>query len=92
MIKLTSVTHNDRINTPVVASQDNEKAIKTSAPKVMSASTGQTMMEARQALAAMPEVDSAKVAEVKAALGRGELTADSEGLARSMLSFYQRSE
>lgn len=92
MIKLTSVTHNDRVNTPVISSQDNETAIKTSAPKVLSASTEQTMMDARQTLAAMPEVDNAKVAEMKAALSLGELTADSDGLARSMLGFYQRSE
>lgn len=92
MIKLTSVTQNGRVTTPPALTSPTEKSVKAKASQPATASTEQTMMQARQTLSAMPDVDNEKVAQVKAALSRGEITLDSQGLSQAMLSFFQGSE
>lgn len=54
------------------------------------AESGSIISEAQQSLRQMPEVDEARVAEMKQAIASGELTPDSEKLARSMMDYFRR--
>ena len=92
MIKLTPAAPNDRVSTSLTAPAAREPSGKESIAKSASPSTEQVLTHARQSLGQLPEVDLNKVAEVKAALSRGEISLDGEALAHSILSFYQRSE
>lgn len=62
--------------------------VKTSAatPAVPTAPISQ----AQQALRSMPEVDSQRVAELKAAISKGELDTDPASLAQTMMDYYRR--
>lgn len=46
----------------------------------------------QQALSAMPDVDTAKVAAIKLALQRGEISTDPVELASSMLAYHRGSD
>lgn len=46
----------------------------------------------QQALRSLPEVDLDKVAQLKAALARGELSSDPQALAGSMLTYHSGSD
>ncbi|RFA30836.1 flagellar biosynthesis anti-sigma factor FlgM [Alkalilimnicola ehrlichii] len=46
----------------------------------------------QQALRAMPDVDLEKVAEIKLALQRGEVSLDVEELARSVMAYHRGSD
>jgi len=92
MIKLTPTLPNDRVSIASTQPAKTESSDNLAPPKISSPSTEQTLTQARDQLAQLPEVDLDKVAEVKAALSRGEIGLDSEALARSMLAFFQRSE
>lgn len=45
---------------------------------------------AQQTLRDMPEVDMPRVAELKAAIGRGELDISADSLASTMMDYYRR--
>ena len=62
--------------------------VKTSAatPSVPTAPISQ----AQQALNSMPEVDSQRVAELKAAISKGALDTDPASLAQTMMDYYRR--
>lgn len=92
MIKLTPTLPNDRVSIASTQPVKTESSEKVAPSKISSPSTEQTLTQARDQLAQLPEVDLNKVAEVKAALSRGEIGLDSEALAHSMLAFFQRSE
>lgn len=92
MIKLTPTLPNDRVSTSMTQSVKTEQSEKVTAPTISTPSTEQTLTQARDQLGQLPEVDLNKVAEIKAALGRGEIGLDSDSLAHSMLAFFQRSE
>ncbi|WP_241580572.1 flagellar biosynthesis anti-sigma factor FlgM [Rosenbergiella nectarea] len=92
MIKLTPTLPNDRVSTSMTQSVKTENREKVVSTKIASPSTEQTLTQAREQLGQLPEVDLDKVAEVKAALSRGEIGLDSDALAQSMLAFFQRSE
>ncbi|MBT0727563.1 flagellar biosynthesis anti-sigma factor FlgM [Rosenbergiella australiborealis] len=92
MIKLTPSTPNERVSTVVTPPSQSVGSEKTAQSKAPTSSTEQTLMQARQSLSELPDVDLNKVAEVKAALSRGDITLDQEKLADSILSFFQRSE
>lgn len=64
------------------------ESVKTSAaaPSVPAAPISQ----AQQALRGMPEVDSQRVAELKAAISKGELDTDPASLAQTMMDYYRR--
>lgn len=64
------------------------ESLKTSAAPASAPSA--PISQAQQALRAMPDVDTQRVAELKTAIARGELAIDAESLARSMMDFYRR--
>lgn len=92
MIKLTPTSPNDRVSTSLTQPVKTENSEKVTSSKVSSPSTEQTLTQAREQLGQLPEVDLDNVAKVKAALGRGEISLNTDALAQSMLTFFQRSE
>ncbi|GGY04692.1 flagellar biosynthesis anti-sigma factor FlgM [Paludibacterium paludis] len=56
---------------------------------VAPALSSERLAPAREALAAMPDVDLARVADVKAALARGEVRMDPERLAGAIRRFHE---
>lgn len=62
---------------------ESPRSTATSAPR---------LDELQSALRSMPEVDLDKVANLKAALARGELISDPQALAGSMLTYHSGSD
>lgn len=85
-------------STPPVAGSTMQPPLKSAAtesvkPSVTAAQPhvySGPVTQAQQMLRDMPEVDLQRVAELKAALGRGELELDAESLSRSMMDYYRR--
>ncbi|MEJ4043020.1 flagellar biosynthesis anti-sigma factor FlgM [Erwinia sp. SLM-02] len=59
-------------------------------PAAASSAPSAPISQAQQALRDMPEVDSQRVAELKAAIGKGELDTDPASLAKTMMDYYRR--
>ena len=92
MIKLAPTTANDRVSPSLATTVKTEQPDTVVAAKISAPSTEHTLAQAREQLGQLPDVDLDQVAQVKAALSRGEIGLDAEALAQSMLSFFQRSE
>ncbi|WP_230625681.1 flagellar biosynthesis anti-sigma factor FlgM [Photobacterium leiognathi] len=48
----------------------------------------QLLAQAKQPLSALPDVDMAKVEQIKAALNRGEISLDVDALSSAILQFH----
>lgn len=55
-----------------------------------SAAIDSVLGEAQTQLSALPEVDMARVAEMKEAISRGKISIDVDSLATAMQKYYQR--
>jgi len=64
------------------------ESAKTSA--VPSSEPAGPISQAQQTLREMPDVDTQRVADLKAAIRNGELDLDADSLSRSMMDYYRR--
>ncbi|MGK8439894.1 flagellar biosynthesis anti-sigma factor FlgM [Ectopseudomonas hydrolytica] len=66
--------------------------VQSSTASRAAASAEPRLEQLQQALRSLPEVDLDKVAQLKAALARGELSSDPAALAGSMLTYHSGSD
>lgn len=80
------------LGTPVQNAAAPRASTKASAPGAASQAAGSTgalpVEQLQEALGALPDVDLDKVAAIRDALARGEISLDPEALSRSMLDFH----
>ena len=81
------------LNLPSDAPAQVQSARAQSSTASRAAASAEPRLEQlQQALRALPEVDLDKVAQLKAALARGELSSDPAALAGSMLTYHSGSD
>lgn len=68
----------------------NAGAESAKTPAVPSSEPAGPVSQALQTLRDMPDVDTRRVAELKAAMRNGELDLDADSLSRSMMDYYRR--
>lgn len=87
-------SHVNATNTPQKTAQsapasDSAKAQPAQTPQDVKVQTG-PLADAQHTLQAMPDVDMARVAEMKAALQKGELKVDVDALSGAMMAFHRK--
>ncbi|PSV26200.1 MULTISPECIES: flagellar biosynthesis anti-sigma factor FlgM [unclassified Photobacterium] len=68
--------------------QPSSQTVKNSAINTPSTIDSQLLAQAQQPLNALPDVDMAKVEQIKNALNRGEINLDIEALSSAILQFH----
>lgn len=68
--------------------QINPQPVKNNAINTPSTTDSQRLAQAQQPLSALPDVDMAKVEQIKNALNRGEINLDIEALSSAILQFH----
>lgn len=68
--------------------QPSSQSVKNNAINTPSTIDSQRLAQAQQPLSALPDVDMAKVEQIKNALNRGEINLDIEALSSAILQFH----
>ncbi|KJF92849.1 LfgM [Photobacterium angustum] len=68
--------------------QPSSHSVKNNAINSPSTIDSQRLAQAQQPLSALPDVDMAKVEQIKSALNRGEINLDIEALSSAILQFH----
>ncbi|WP_342754233.1 flagellar biosynthesis anti-sigma factor FlgM [Pantoea sp. MBD-2R] len=78
------------IHTTSPINQVIASAVESPGQAAVSVAETGLVSQTQQALKAMPEVDLARVSEMKAALENGTLSLDGNVLAKAMMDYYRR--